>query len=376
MTFLRNTWYLAAWDNEVTRTLFARDIVGESVLMYRKQDGSPVAMANRCPHRFAPLSMGKLKGDVVECGYHGLQFDFTGQCVLNPHPGGSGPIPRGAKVAQYPLIERYGALWIWMGEKTPDESLLPDFNWLDEPPMRAGEIGRRRRDTREIRDMCVVNAHYELIVDNVLDLTHLPYLHEGGLGNHPKYLYNEKVENIQQGNTFWCKRSSQKVEASPDFERFNPKLAEFPCDKANAVRWNAPGHVVIVPTYWKSGTDKEHLTCLYISTMLTPASEGKTWQFWSLARNFALDSDEVDLAMRNAAAVGLEKEDVDVIETQWRYMGTADIFSLGLASLPGDITPNRVRRALAKMIAEEQSQTKEYRDPAPISEHQNVRLTA
>lgn len=376
MAFLQNTWYLAAWDNEITQALFARDIIGESVLMYRKQDGTPVALSNRCPHRYAPLSMGKLKGDVVECGYHGLRFDGTGQCVLNPHPGGNGPIPRDAKVTQYPLVEKYGALWIWMGQKAPDESLLPDLSWLEEPAVPAGQIGFRRRDTREIRDMCPVNAHYELIVDNVLDLTHLPYLHEGGLGNQPQYLYREKVENVQEGNTFWCKRSSQEVEASPDFQHFNPRLAEFKCDKTNAVRWNAPGHVVIVPTYWKSGTDKEHMTCLYISTMLTPASEGKTWQFWSLARNFALENDDLDLMMRKAAAVGLEREDVDIIETQWRYMGTPDIFSLNLAALPGDITPNRVRRALASMIAKEQAEMQGQAQPAPVSSQRAERLTA
>src|SRR6266568_2045970 len=164
MQFLRNTWYVAAWDKEVTRTLFARDILGESILMYRKEDGTPVTMSNVCPHRFAPLHKGKLKGDIVECAYHGLQFDCTGQCVKNPHPGGNGPIPSRAKLTRYSVLEKWGAIWIWMGNKTPDESLLPDFSWLDRPD-----------EWQPVRDLTVVNAHYELIADNVLDLTHLPY---------------------------------------------------------------------------------------------------------------------------------------------------------------------------------------------------------
>lgn len=350
--FLRNAWYVAAWDSEVTRTLFARDILGESVLMYRKEDGTPVAMSNRCPHRFAPLNKGKLIGDIVECAYHGLQFDCSGSCVRNPHPGGNGPIPPRAKLTQYPIVERWGTIFIWMGWKTPDEALLPDFAWIDQTDRY-----------RSIRGMVPVNAHYELITDNVLDLTHLPYLHVGGLGNDPKYLERENVENLREDNAFWCKRSSNSVEASPDFQAFNPKLKGLVCDKQNAVRWEAPAHVGIFPTYWKADTTDEHLTLLKIGTMLTPASEGKTWQFWTIARNFALQSDQMDAAIRQAAAVGLEAEDVLMIEAQHRNMGTPDIFSLGLASLPGDTTPNRVRKALQKMIEDEQREMRELANP-------------
>ncbi|MFL6624297.1 MAG: Rieske 2Fe-2S domain-containing protein [Sulfurifustis sp.] len=346
--FLRNAWYVAAWGEEITRNLFSRQILGESVLMYRKEDGTPVAMSNVCPHRMAPLDHGVLRGDVVECRYHGLQFDCTGQCVKNPHPAGNGPIPPRAKLTTYPVVEKWGAIWIWMGDKTPDLSLMPDFSWIDE-----------KDKYREIHGMCPVKAHYELITDNVLDLTHLPYLHAGGLGNEPENLYNEQVENIQDGNTYWCKRSSKNVNASPDFQNFNPALKGVKCDKANAVRWNAPGHVAIIPTYWLAGTDKEQLTLINISTMMTPASENLTWQFWSLARNFYLDSDQMDVIMRKAAAVGLEKEDVEMIEWQHKNMGTTDIFSLPLAALPGDVTPNRVRRALRKMIEDEQRELAE-----------------
>jgi vanillate O-demethylase monooxygenase subunit len=358
--YLRNTWYVAAWDDEVTRSLFERRILGESILMYRREDGTAVAMSNVCPHRFAPLHKGKLIGDVVECPYHGLRFDHNGACTLNPHPGGSGPIPARAKLSRYPLVEKWGALWIWMGDREPDESLLPDFGWLDRP-----------EQFRAIRDVTVVNTYYELITDNVLDLTHLPFLHSGGLGSHPQNLHHELVENVREGDTYWCKRSSINVEASPDFERFNPKLKQFGCDKSNAVRWNAPAHVGIFPQYWKAGTDGEHLTLLNIATMMTPETEDSTWQFWSLARNFALESDEMDELMRRAAAVGLEGEDVEMIEAQYRNMGTSDIFSLELASLPGDVTPTHVRRALRKMIADEER----HAAAAPDARRADIRPT-
>ncbi len=345
MKYLRNTWYAAAWAEEITRELFTREILDEHILFYRRLDGQVAATTNVCPHRFAPLHKGKLIGDTVECPYHGLQFDCTGACVKNPHPHGAGKIPKNATLKTYPTHERFGVVWIWMGENAPDVLLLPDFSWLEQPDKY-----------REIHGMCPVNAYYELIVDNVLDLTHLPYLHQGGLGVSKKDLEVEEVEDIQEGNTFWCKRSSKNIAPSPDFCRFNPTLTQFQCDKTNYVRWEAPSNVTIVPKYWKAGSDGEHLTSLHIATMLTPASEGKTWQFWSLARNFMLDVDALDETMREAARVGLEGEDVDIIEAQYRNMGTSDLFSLKLAALPGDVTPTRVRRALARMIAEEQSQ--------------------
>jgi vanillate O-demethylase monooxygenase subunit len=374
MTYLRNTWYVAAWESEITRALSARDILGDSILMYRKQDGTPVALANRCPHRYAPLSMGRLKGDIVECGYHGLQFDCTGQCVFNPHPGGNGPIPRGAKVAQYPLIEKYGAVWIWMGLEAPDESRLPDIGWLEEPATRSGDYGFRRRNTREIRGMCVVDAHYELVVDNLLDISRLPCPSENRRTDIPEYLDHAKIEEAQEGAALWCTRLSQAGEASSDFKQYNSVLAEFKCDRLDSLRWTAPGHVAIVSNCWKSDTDKEHLTRLYVSTMLTPASDGKTWQFWSIARDFGLDSDEFDLVLRETAAAGLEKAEVEAVEAQWRYVNKLNLSDMRRVQLPVDTTPDRVRRALARMIAEEQG--KEPIALAPASQHQTAHLTA
>jgi phenylpropionate dioxygenase-like ring-hydroxylating dioxygenase large terminal subunit len=347
MKLLRNAWYVAAWDTEVTRELFARDILGESTLMYRKEDGTPVAMSNRCPHRFAPLHKGKLVGDAVECPYHGLQFDCSGQCIKNPHPGGRGPIPDRAQLNSYPLLEKWGALWIWMGQKTPDPSLLPDCSWLDQ-----------RDRWREVRGLWPVNAHYELITDNLMDLTHLCYVHPGGLGSEPQNVAAELVEDVREGNTFWCKRSTRNVAASPDMRVANPILQEIQCDKNNNTRWNAPAHVAILVSYRKTGTVDEHLSCLNIAMMMTPrtASGDRTWHFWSIARNFRLDSQEVDAMIRHQAAVGLEQQDSGIIEAQWKNMSTSDVFRLTTVGLVGDTTPNRVRRVLAKMITDEQAE--------------------
>jgi phenylpropionate dioxygenase-like ring-hydroxylating dioxygenase large terminal subunit len=129
--FLRNSWYVAAWDREVSRTPLARMLLGEPVLLYRRQDGTPVALEDRCCHRHLPLSKGRLEGDDVRCGYHGLRFDASGRCVEIP---GQASIPPQARVRAFPLIERYHWIWIWMGEPTAaDPARVPNWWWADHP---------------------------------------------------------------------------------------------------------------------------------------------------------------------------------------------------------------------------------------------------
>ena len=105
--YLRNSWYVAAWDHEVGSGLFPVKMLGEDIVLYRKTDGSVAALEDACPHRKLPLSMGRIKGDTVECGYHGLTFDGTGTCTRVP---GVEKIPHVACVRSYPIHERYGLL--------------------------------------------------------------------------------------------------------------------------------------------------------------------------------------------------------------------------------------------------------------------------
>ena len=106
--------------------------MNEPVVFYRTEDGTPVALEDRCPHRRLPLSMGKLVGDdVLQCHYHGLRFDRTGACVRVP---GQDMIPATARVKTYPVVERYKWLWIWMGDPAlADPAKIPDYHWFDDP---------------------------------------------------------------------------------------------------------------------------------------------------------------------------------------------------------------------------------------------------
>ena len=165
--FLTDCWYVAALSSEVpAEGMFHRRILDTSVLIYRKADGVPVALHDRCPHRFAPLHLGKRIGDDVVCAYHALRFDCSGACTHNPH--GNGLIPKAAKVRSFPLLERYGFVWIWMGEAAlADPAKLPDFGPLDEGPSTALAHTYIRMD-----------VNYELIIDNVMDPMHGVYLHK------------------------------------------------------------------------------------------------------------------------------------------------------------------------------------------------------
>ena len=168
--FLRNYWYVAASDHDVQRQPLGRIILGEPIVFYRLEDGTPVALEDRCAHRHLPLSMGKLVGDTLQCHYHGLRYDKTGTCVRVP---GQDMIPRSARVKSYPVVERYHWLWIWMGDPAlADPDKIPDFHWFDDPE-NWGAKGQYLH----------VKANWQLIVDNLLDLTHLAFVHETTIGN-------------------------------------------------------------------------------------------------------------------------------------------------------------------------------------------------
>ena len=171
--YLRNAWYVAAWSDGVgDGQLVPRTIMDEPIVLDRKADGPVAAIEDRCAHRFAPLSMGKIVGgDRIQCPYHGLEYDGSGACVRNPH--GTNIIPPRLRVSSYPVTEKHKAIWMWMGERRPMLTKIPDFGVLDNVP----ELHTTKRDRIAIR------ANYELIIDNLLDLSHTSYLHDGILGN-------------------------------------------------------------------------------------------------------------------------------------------------------------------------------------------------
>ena len=167
--FIRNCWYVVAWDHELPADgLFGRTVIGEPLLLYRCADGRIVALEDRCCHRLAPLSKGRKEGDCVRCGYHGLKFDASGACVEIP---GLDAVPPKARVRSYPVALKNKWVFVWMGDPAQaDEGLLPD-NFSNDHPEWRNLPGYLHYDT-----------HYLLICDNLLDFSHLSYVHEKTLG--------------------------------------------------------------------------------------------------------------------------------------------------------------------------------------------------
>ena len=158
---VRNCWYVAALSEEVTRELSSKTLLGTSVVMFRKLDGTPVIMRNRCPHRSFPLVKGKLDGDHLVCGYHGMRFDGTGRCVEMP---AMPIIPTNVRLASYPIIERSPLVWVWMGEPDKaDESLVPDTSWLGAP------------DWKSVGGYYHIKSNYVAMHENLLDQTHFAF---------------------------------------------------------------------------------------------------------------------------------------------------------------------------------------------------------
>jgi phenylpropionate dioxygenase-like ring-hydroxylating dioxygenase large terminal subunit len=167
----RNQWYVAAWSSDITREPIERWILNEPVAFYRKQDGTPVALDGRCPHRSFPLGKSRVVGDDVECGYHGITFRPDGSCARIPTQEN---IPNGCRVRSYPLVEKWKWIWIWPGDPAlADEALLPDHFeiGLTDPRYKcAGNVYNH------------VPCRYMLLHDNLFDLTHIGYLHRDTFG--------------------------------------------------------------------------------------------------------------------------------------------------------------------------------------------------
>jgi len=330
MSFLRNCWYQIAWAEELQAgATLGRMILGEKVVLFR--DGQAVAaLADRCPHRFAPLSLGKVDGSTITCPYHGLQFNRTGRCVHNPH----GPAVSALAVRSYPVAERHDALWIWIGEPAAaDPGLIPDLSFIDERP-----------ETAKIRSYTAVAAHYELLTDNILDLSHADYLHPTTLGS--GFNTRTRATVTERNDSIVVAWEADSEDAPPAFHLSSPaKLWTI-------VTWYAPaimtlragGHPVGRP---EGGSDTLHLH------NMTPADANHTHYFACNTRSAMMDDAQINEIMRERLLHAFQCEDKPMVEAVQRNMGTTDLLSLKPAMFPNDRGAVTVRRRLAKLIERE-----------------------
>jgi len=344
-SFVRNAWYVAAWSDSIgDGQVIARTIMGEPVALYRKANGDVAAIEDRCAHRFAPLSMGKVVGgDRIQCPYHGLEYDGTGMCVHNPH--GAKNIPSRARVNSYPVIEKHKAVWIWMGAAPADAGKVPDFGVLDNVP----ELHTTKRDS------IVIRANYQLIIDNLLDLSHTSYLHEGILGNQDTVESEITVE--QDGDDVVVGRHATNSAPPGMFAQFWPNHPPR-VDKFTKMRWMAPSTLRLVTGICKMGASPDSGTGYHAIHMLTPENERSTLYHFTAVRFGVMTTDEKlnrDLQKKVAdmRRFAFEEQDAPVIEAQQRIIETADR-PLDPLTLAIDVGPVRYKRVLGKMLEAEQ----------------------
>lgn len=337
MEYLRNTWYAAAHAQEVTvGALFHRRLLGDLVLMFRDESTRAVALEDRCPHRFAPLHLGKLKDGVVECPYHGLQFNSSGQCVFNPH---SNAIPKQAQVKRYPLVERYGFLWIWMGEmEKADANAIPHFQSLNPEAWKI------------LRGYMSIAANYLLETDNILDLGHIEFVHPGFFGT--EAIRRAKTEVLQKVNTVYSNRLTNNEILTPFLDRtFDARGRAV--DRWLNTRWDAPALMELEVGATLTGRPHAEGRSIPGCHFFTPETESTTHYFWTYARDYAKEDEALDAEIIQGVTYAFEQQDKPIIEAQQANIGSVDLMSLRPVLLPGDAAAVRARRVLQKMIEQE-----------------------
>jgi vanillate O-demethylase monooxygenase subunit len=238
--WVRNAWYVAAWSHEVAdESLLARTIMNEPLVLYRTSNGSVVAMEDRCCHRLAPLSLGRREGDDLRCMYHGLKFGPDGRC--NEIPGQTS-IPAKAMVRPYPVVERGSWIWVWMGEAArADVSRIPETIAATDPDWHI-QMG------------CLdYAANYQLINDNLLDLSHLAFVHEKTLGKGVPQWATERpsITRLERGVRFqrWFRRRGPSHYFGKPGEVF---------DTWNLYDFLVPGLFIQRPAWYPPGTAERY----------------------------------------------------------------------------------------------------------------------
>ncbi len=305
--FLRNHWYVAAWSDDVARSPVARVMLGDAIVQYRTEDGRAVALEDRCPHRNLPLSSGNLNGDVLQCGYHGLEFGTDGVCI---HVPGQDRVPDWVRVRPYPVAERNRWVFVWMGDPDlADETGVPDY------PSRMVDP-----EWLTISGYQVVRCGYRLILDNLLDLSHLAYVHAATTGN-TALAENAVLTTEVDGDSVRIARRMEDVEPAPAFRRFGDFAGNI--DRWQVSQFLAPSFININNGADDAGSGvegPEQLTSqgkwgFVVYHAMTPESATTTHQFWAVSipeRMVPDDDREAFLAQMDTVI----PEDTEVYEAQ------------------------------------------------------------
>jgi vanillate O-demethylase monooxygenase subunit len=334
--YLKNAWYVAGWNHHVGNDLLARTICDEPIVFFRTEDGTVAALEDRCCHRSAPLSVGQHKGDEIECGYHGLRFDRTGQCTAIPSQD---LVPPGAFVRSYPIVEKNRWIWIWMGDPAKaDETLIPNYFFLDSP------------DWATIEDYFHVKCHYQAYLDIQMDQTHSPYVHPDTLGNAAKLRVKP---NVTRGDReLRCERLMPNDVPPPLWAK--AAKIEGKGDSWNRWVYSSPATIMFDVGAAQVGTgafegNREFGISVHNAHGITPETDGTLHHFWANARDFDLNDAATHESLGVIRKVFLE--DVAICEAQHRRrVQFPDVSEIDVAM---DHPTIQARNLLEKLMEEE-----------------------
>lgn len=336
--YIRNCWYMAAWSSEVGEAPMRRVLFETPVVLYRREDGGVAALVDRCPHRFAPLSAGTREGDALVCPYHGLTFSADGACIHNPF---SSTIPTGARVRSFPVAERDGIVWLWPGDRdamTPET--IPDFSalWIE------GHGG-------PIEGHLPLAAEYQFGTDNLMDLSHIEFVHKGSFAG-AGVIFAGSHSVIEQGDRLHSNWWMPNVPAPS--HTFGIYDRGMPCDHWLEMRWDPPASMYLQIGSCPAGGERAQGVIAHQMHVLTPAEAGSAHYFWATSRN-APPSAQGDAFLKTMLEDAFVSEDKPIIEAAYANIGTSDFWDLQPLYLGVDNGGTRARRKIQALINREKT---------------------
>ncbi len=337
MTFLKNIWYMAGWREEIGDQLLSRRLFDRQILMFRKKDGSIAAIADRCPHRFAPLSRGERVGDAIQCPYHGLTFDGSGACIRNPF---SKTIPAAARVQSWAVVERDDIVWLWGGDPAAaDPARIPDFACI-----------RNSDSVRAVHGMTLIEAPYEFATDNLLDLSHIEFVHKGTFAG-AGVIFAGTHEVTEEGETLRSNWWMPGVKAPPHTLGIYPP--EMITDHWLDMRWNAPASMQLEIGATPAGAPRSSGVIVQQCHIVTPATATTAHYFWATTRTHDLESPEVDAFLLQLFGQAFDDEDKPIIKAAYENLEGEDFWDARPLSLGIDAGGTRAWRKIQAMLRAE-----------------------
>ncbi|MES2258163.1 MAG: aromatic ring-hydroxylating dioxygenase subunit alpha [Pseudomonadota bacterium] len=335
--FPLDQWYVAGLSHEVSDKPLARTLLNQAIVLFRTGDGQVAALEDRCCHRSLPLSCGTVEGNGVRCGYHGMLYAPNGVCLEIP---GQERIPPKAKVRAYEIREKDHILWIWM----PKEAGAPPSQ---EPPDYPHHTDARYKYGSGVYHY---QAPYQLIHDNLLDLSHIGYVHQQTIGGNAAVHMQAKTQVSSDDRSVRAVRLLPGSTPPPAYTAFWP--FGDTCDRWQEIEFHI-SYLSIWTGALEPGTgalDDPGRGGLHTRGFhgVTPETETTSHYIWTMAVNRHPDMpDSIDPVIRGTKHTF--EEDRAVLEAQYRNMlrfnGRNDWIDIHV-----DAAPNRARRIIAALL--------------------------